>query len=144
MAKNDAAESRTSNTGVDAGLARHGGLSYLEIPAVDTRRSAAFYENVVGWNLREQETDDPRFADATGHLIGRWVTGRTIAREPGLLAYIYVDDIDGAVAKVATSGGAVVKDVYPEGDLWVATIRDPAGNVIGLWQQGPRSAASRV
>jgi predicted enzyme related to lactoylglutathione lyase len=25
-----------------------------------------------------------------------------------------------------------------EGDLWVATVRDPAGNLIGLWQEGPR------
>jgi len=131
-------ETQSSSTGVDASLARNGGLSYLEIPTVDARRSAAFYAGVLGWNVREQDTDDPRFTDATGHLIGRWVTGRLIAREPGLLPYIYVDRIDDAVGRVAAHGGEVVKAPYPEGNWWVATVRDPAGNVIGLWQQGPR------
>jgi predicted enzyme related to lactoylglutathione lyase len=36
-------------------------------------------------------------------------------------------------------GGAPVMAPYPEGDLWVATFRDPAGNIVGVWQQGPRS-----
>jgi predicted enzyme related to lactoylglutathione lyase len=26
----------------------------------------------------------------------------------------------------------------PEGDVWVATFRDPSGNVLGVWQRGPR------
>jgi hypothetical protein len=34
--------------------------------------------------------------------------------------------------------GAVVKAPYPEGDLWVATFRGPAGNTVGVWQLGPR------
>ncbi|HEV3444390.1 MAG TPA: VOC family protein [Gemmataceae bacterium] len=131
-------ETCSSGTGVDARLARHGGLSYLEIPAVNARQSAAFYEKVLGWNLRGRDSDDPRFDDATGYLIGRWVTGRVISQEPGLLAYIYVDRIDDAVQRVAAHGGEVVKAPYAEGDLWVATFRDPAGNVIGLWQEGSR------
>jgi predicted enzyme related to lactoylglutathione lyase len=69
--------------GVDARLARHGGLSYLEIPALDPRRSAAFYEKVLGWNVREPGTDEPRFDDPSGHLIGRWVTGRAISSAGG-------------------------------------------------------------
>ena len=66
------------------------------------------------------------------------MTGRVFAREPSLLPYIYVDRIDDAVARIAAHGGEVVKAPYPEGDLWVATFRDPAGNLIGLWQAGPR------
>jgi predicted enzyme related to lactoylglutathione lyase len=138
MTQNDHEKTRESDAGVDARLARHGGLSYLEIPAIDPRQSAAFYEKVLGWNLQWRGSDDPRFGDATGHLIGRWVTGRVISREPGLLPYIYVDRIDDAVERVTAHGGEVVKARYPEGNLWVATIRDPAGNVIGLWQEGPR------
>ena len=49
MAEDDRSEA--TNGGVDPSLARHGGLSYLEIPAVDVRQSAAFYEKVLGWNL---------------------------------------------------------------------------------------------
>jgi uncharacterized protein len=138
VAENDHERTPSSAPGVDAKLARHGGLSYLEIPALNARASATFYEKILGWNLHGHDTDDPKFNDQTGHLIGRWVTGRPISREPGLLPYIYVDHIDEVVARVAAHGGAVVKPPYPEGNLWVATVRDPAGNVIGLWQEGPR------
>ena len=138
MAENDLENTGSSGTGVDARLARHGGLTYLEIPAVDAQQSAAFYGQVFGWRIRRSETDDPRFEDPTGHLIGRWVAGRASSREPGLLPYIYVDRIDEVVARVAANGGEVVKAPYPEGNLWVALFHDPAGNVMGLWQAGPR------
>ncbi len=138
MSEQDRDDTQSDNAGVDARLARHGGLSYLEIPAMNPRHSAAFYENVLGWHIRGHDTDDPRFSDATGHLIGRWIVGLAIAREPGLLPYIYVDHIDEAVKRVAAHGGQVVKPPYPEGNLRVATIRDPAGNMIGLWQESPR------
>lgn len=113
MAANNERQTQESATRVDSTLARHGGLSYLEIPAVDARQSAAFYANVLGWNLHGADTDDPRFDDATGHLIGRWRTGLAVAREPGLLPFIYVDDIDAAVARARAYGGEVVKAIYP-------------------------------
>jgi predicted enzyme related to lactoylglutathione lyase len=138
MAENDHERTRTSGGGVDASLARHGGLSYLAIPAVNKRQSAVFYEKVLGWNVEERATDDFRFSDGTGHLIGQWEIDGVISRDPGLLAYFYVDHIDNAVALVAAHGGEVVKAPYPEGDLWVARVRDPAGNLIGLWHAGPR------
>src|SRR5262249_61672818 len=124
-----------SGTGVDTHLTRHGGLSYLETPAVDAQQSAAFYRQVLGWSLERRDTGDLRFEDATGHLIGRWLTSRAISREPGLLAYFYVDCIGDAVGRVVPYGGEVVQEPYVEGNLWVATVRDPAGNVIGLWQE---------
>lgn len=125
--------------GVDVSLARSGGLSYLEIPALDPRRSAAFYEGVLGWKVEWRGPDDARFSDLTGHLIGRWVMGRVATRDPGWLPYIYVDHLDDAIERVTIHGGEVVRAPYSEGNLWIATVRDPAGNLIGLWQEAPRS-----
>jgi uncharacterized protein len=124
--------------GVDATLARHGGLSYLEIPALDPHRSAPFYASVLGWKVDWRSADDARFQDGAGLLIGRWVKGRPGCREPGLTPYFYVERIDEAVERAMAHGGEVARPPYPEGDLWVATVRDPAGNLIGLWQAGPR------
>ena len=115
-------------------LKRNGGLTYLEIPAADAAHSAAFYENVLGWRVDRSDPKHFKFSDQTGHLLGRWRTGRAISREAGLLPYIYVDQIEEVISRVAGSGGEVVKVPYPEGNLLVATIRDPAGNLIGLWQ----------
>jgi predicted enzyme related to lactoylglutathione lyase len=138
MAKNEGEDTESTGAGVGERLARHGGLSYLEIPAIDIHHSAVFYEKVVGWRLEWHASDDCRFEDATGHLIGRWVTGRSIAREAGLLPYLYVDRIDDAVNQVSAFGGEVALAPYAEGDLWVATFHDPAGNLFGLWHAGSR------
>jgi uncharacterized protein len=136
MPRSNHRKSQRKATGVDTRLARNGGLSYIEIPAVDAQVSAKFYAKVLGWNLQDADTDHPKFLDQTGHLLGRWVTGRTISRKPGLLPYIYVDRIDDVVKRAVAHGGEIVKPLYVEGNLWVCTIRDPAGNVIGLWQEG--------
>ncbi len=119
-------------------LFRPGGISYIQIPASDPRSLAGFYERVFGWNIRGRDTSHVGFDDATGDVSGAFMAGREISREPGVLPYIYVSGIDDALAAIIEHGGKVVREPYPEGDLWVATFRDPAGNVIGVWQQGPR------
>lgn len=114
-------------------------LCYLEIPAADVHQSAAFYENVFGWNIRHRDTARPSF-DA-GDVSGAWVTGRPISREPGLLPYIWVDGIDEVLARVVSEGCEVVEQVHhdqPDSTSWIATFRDPAGNLIGLYQEAPR------
>jgi|SRR5215813_831513 len=116
----------------------HGRLSYIQIPADDVATSANFYKVVFGWQVREGTKDHVGFTDATGDMIGAWITGLTASREPGVLPYIYVHGIDAILDRVTANDGRVVKPPYPEGDLWVATFSDPAGNVIGVWQQGPR------
>jgi uncharacterized protein len=116
-------------------------LCYLEIPAADVGRSAAFYQAVFGWEIRGRDGDRPAFTDASGQVSGAWVADRAVSDEPGLLPYIWVDDIDRTLAAVASHGGEVLEgprlDVEPDGE-WIATFRDPAGNVIGLYQEGPR------
>lgn len=54
------------------------------------------------------------------------------------MPYIYVHGVDAALERVKVNGGEIVRPPYREGDLWVATFRDPAGNVVGIWQRGPR------
>jgi predicted enzyme related to lactoylglutathione lyase len=85
MAKND--EGREEHE-VDKRLARHGHVSYLEVPAVDAEQSAAFYEAVFGWAVERREDGRRSFDDRSGDLIGRWATDRVASREAGLLPYI--------------------------------------------------------
>lgn len=139
MNNKDDQETKTTNpTGGESHLPRHGGLRYLHIPAVNVHQSAAFYKRVFGWKIRGYDTDHPRFDDGSGYISGAWVTDQTISREPGLLPYIFVESIDNTIEQIKTQGGAIVKAPFPEGDLWVAIFRDPAGNVLGVFQQGVR------
>jgi len=115
-------------------------LCYLEIPAMDVLQSVNFYEKVFGWNIRRLDSTHPSFDDATGDVSGSWVIGREISRMPGLLPYIWVDSIDVTLSKAAAHGGVVVEEPHLDspGGCWIATFRDPAGNVIGLYQEGRR------
>jgi predicted enzyme related to lactoylglutathione lyase len=112
----------------------HGQVSYLPIPATDVTASAAFYEKIFGWHI---ERPHPEF-EAPG-LIGQWVSDRPAAPDAGLLAWIQVDRIDETLDLVRASGGDVLEPPAPDGPVrWLATIRDPGGNVLGIVQLGPR------
>jgi predicted enzyme related to lactoylglutathione lyase len=116
---------------------RIAGVSYLRIPARNTHETAAFYASVFGWNV-DLDREDPSFEDGTGHVIGHFAADQPVAGETGIRPYIYVEDVDHTLEKVAAQGGAVGTPPYAEGDLRVATFRDPAGNVVGVWQRRPR------
>ena len=111
---------------------------YLEIPAIDVSKSVSFYEDVFGWSVRHRDSTRPAFDDATGNVSGTWVTHREVARQSGLLAYIWVDSIEISLSRVRAHGGEVVNARsldHPGGDSCIATIRDVAGNLIGLYEE---------
>jgi uncharacterized glyoxalase superfamily protein PhnB/predicted enzyme related to lactoylglutathione lyase len=113
-------------------------LCYLEIPAVSAHESAAFYEKVFGWNIRHRDSERPSFDDATGDVSGAWVTGRDISAKAGLLPYIWVDAIDAILARAAAHGGQIVEGSHPDAPdstSRIATFRDPAGNLMGLYEE---------
>jgi predicted enzyme related to lactoylglutathione lyase len=108
---------------------RPGDVTYLRIPAGETERLAQFYAGVFGWRTR----DGRGFEDATGSVIGHFSPEHEVAGEAGFRPYVYVDGIDETLERVRANGGGVVVEPYPEGNLEVAVIRDPAGNVLGVW-----------
>jgi uncharacterized protein len=114
-------------------------LSYLEIPAANSAQSSKFYHQVFGWVVGS-DAEQGSFTDGSGHIIGHWRTDLEVAGDRGVRPYIYVSNLDQLLSEIAAHGGTVVQPRYTEGDLWVARFRDPAGNVIGVWQQIPSSA----
>jgi len=118
-------------------LTRGGGITYLHLPATDIQQSATFYEQVFGWVVERRGGDHTSFTDTVGHMNGAWVTGLATAREPGPIL-IYVDSVDDALQRITEQGGEVAREPYAEGALRVARFRDPAGNVLGLWQETRR------
>lgn len=129
-------ENASAGTGVEGSVARPGGVSYLRIPARDIEQSAGFYRDVFGWRLRG-DPGSPSFSDGTGHVIGHWRTDLPAVGEAGVLPYVFVTQLDDTLRAATERGAEVVTPPYAEGDLRVATIRDPAGNVIGIWAAGP-------
>src|SRR4051794_3846679 len=111
-------------------LAQHAHVSYLELPAPDPSQSAAFYQAVFGWSVRDPHSNSPRFADTPPPLIGRFPSDLAPSTIPGIVPYIYVVGIDVAAARVSTHGGKIITPPSPEGDVWVCKFRDPAANLL--------------
>jgi predicted enzyme related to lactoylglutathione lyase len=117
-----------------------GKICYLEIPAADVEASARFYETVFGWKSRSRGDGQRAFDDTTGAVSGTWVLGRPPQSEAGILTYVMVDSIEATLAKAVTLGARVVTPRTPIGASGsaFATFLDPAGNLLGLYQEPSR------
>jgi uncharacterized protein len=118
---------------------RNGKICYIEMPALDIERSAAFYQAVFGWRIRQRSDGHTAFDDTTGEVSGAWVTARPPASAPGLLVYIMVDSVEAAVGAVVANGGEIVQPIGMDAPEITARFRDPGGNVIGLYQEPNRA-----
>jgi predicted enzyme related to lactoylglutathione lyase len=114
---------------------RTGKICYIEIPATDVEESAQFYRRAFGWQIRKRGDGSTAFDDTVNEVSGTWVLGRPIATKPGLMVYIMVGSATAAVDAVVSAGGEIVKPVDPTAREVVATFRDPAGNLLGIYQQ---------
>ena len=113
----------------------NGKICYLEMPATDVERSSDFYQRVFGWKIRKRGDGSTAFDDTTGGVSGVWVLERPPATMPGLLFYIMVDSVTATVDAVIANGGEIVQPLGADAPEITARFRDPAGNVVGLYQQ---------
>ena len=60
----------------------HGQVCYLQLPAANRDRAAAFYEAVFGWRI---ETHHPDFRGATASSASGWKTVRRPGTRPDAL-----------------------------------------------------------
>jgi predicted enzyme related to lactoylglutathione lyase len=123
----------------------NGKICYLELPAVDVDVAAAFYAAVFGWRVRRRGDGATAFDDGVGEVSGTWVVGRPPSTRAGLLVYVMVEDIEATLGAVVAHGGRVVQPVGADAPEVTARISDPAGNVVGVFQEptlgGAASAA---
>ena len=111
----------------------HGKICHIALPAPDVERSAAFYAGVFGWRVRRRG-EGTSFDDGVGEVSGHFVP-HTAAAEPGLLVYLWVDDLDAALERLRQAGGTVVAPPGVDPGERTALFRDPGGNVLGIYQE---------
>ena len=113
----------------------NGKICYIEIPATDIHRSAAFYQRIFGWQTRTRADGALAFDDTVGQVTGTWVLNRPPANAPGLLVYIMVADMNATIAAITANGGEIVQRVRDDAPEITARFRGPAGNVLGVYQE---------
>ena len=80
----------------------HGQIGYLQLPAADIARSAAFYESVFGWSTNPATGS----FEAPG-MIGQWTTERPPATKGGPLLWLCADDLYPTLERAVDAGGTV-------------------------------------
>lgn len=118
-------------------------ITHFEIPADETDRARAFYEQLFDWQFSTLpgledywvfDTGDPE-QDASGGLMQRQAPGE------GIVHYIHVESVAESLAKALELGGQMVIPRSPvPGMGWFAHLMDTEGNIFALWESD-RSAA---
>jgi predicted enzyme related to lactoylglutathione lyase len=116
----------------------NGKICYIEMPALNVEQSADFYAKVFGWTIRTRGDGARAFDDTTGQVSGAFVLGRSAWSTPGILFYIMVDSVAAACRAVEGHGGTIVQPMGADAPEITARFRDPAGNIVGLYQEPAR------
>jgi predicted enzyme related to lactoylglutathione lyase len=117
-------------TSTPAGPAGHpapGQLGYLQLPALDVARSAAFYAAVFGWSVDAEQGS----FQAPG-LIGQ-LTKDLAPATGGPVAWLCVDQLGPVLQRLPAAGGRVRGRPWLDGgERWLVEVDDPAGNRVGI------------
>ena len=108
---------------------------WIELYTPDIDASAAFYRDLLGWEITRTEPGEPLTTEVHhgGRLIGSFEPADAAPGDPGWQVSFMVADVRTAAAGVERSGGSVV--VEPIGvseTMAYALASDPDGNVVGL------------
>ncbi len=116
-----------------------GEITHVEIPADDVERAKRFYGAVAGWEFSASEGFPDYWLFRTGEGSGGAIGKRGQSVGDVVRDYITVDSLATAVETVRANGGTIVSErqEVPGQGHW-ATVRDPEGNEIALWEAAAR------
>ena len=112
-------------------------IVHFEIPVDDPDRASAFYSDVLGWTV-SRWGEEPYWLVTAGGEDEPGANGALIARggnhtQPVVVAGVV--DVDATLAAAQAHGATVVQEKLPvPGMGWSAYLRDPEGNVVGVFQ----------
>jgi predicted enzyme related to lactoylglutathione lyase len=131
-------------------------VTHFEIPTDDKSKSKDFYSEVFEWQIADVPVQ-------MGGGTGTYTIATTVATdpttqmptEPGAIngaiverqgritapvITVTVDSIDDCLKKVTSAGGEIIESRQEIENMgYYAYVTDPAGNVIGLWEDAARS-----
>ena len=112
-------------------------ISWFEIPAVDFERAVHFYSNILGSHLRTGDfmgIPHGFFEGKNGQSGGAIIHSKELKPSTtGPLIYLFVENMEDVLARVAGAGGSVIVPkmlIGPQGVI--AVIGDTEGNHVGL------------
>ncbi len=113
-------------------MRQDGKIDYVEMAGGDLPRQKAFYHDAFGWAFTDY---GPEYAAFDAGLEGGFRSDAEASPKP--LVILYAQDLEAMAARVAASGGRIVRPIYafPGGRRFHFT--DPAGNELAVWSDSP-------
>ena len=123
----------------------NGTFCWIDLGTNDAPAAKAFYGELFGWEFEDLPTGE-HGTYTVCRLRGKAVCGMyDQADEPGWGSYLIVANVDDATARARELGASVIVDPFDTpGGGRAATVRDPAGAVVSLSQQGEDLGAELV
>jgi len=122
-------------------LDARGRVGWHELLAADCEKAFAFYAELFGWQKADADTGAMgtyQLFSAGGQTVGGMFTKPAMEPVPFWLYYFNVGDIDLAIRRVKTGGGAILNGpIEVPGDRWIVQCTDPQGAIFAL--EGKRS-----
>ncbi|KAG8917779.1 hypothetical protein FRC01_002215 [Tulasnella sp. 417] len=110
-------------------------VAFMRIRVSDMDRAEKFYSTVFGW-VFQTERHKPTI---TVFMTGGQVIGSLHkhddagTKDPSVLSYIKVANVEETLKKVVEAGGKVVEEKWTEGDHTdMGTFEDTEGNLMGV------------
>lgn len=111
---------------------------HVELMSTDVDKAKSFFGKLFDWTLEDMPIGDMTYTMIrVGEGTGGGMMKNPIPNAPSMwVAYVLVDDLAAASAKVKSLGGKIMKDIteVPGAGSFVI-ITDPTGAMLGLWQQ---------
>lgn len=106
-------------------------IDYIEFNVTDIARSKAFYGGAFGWTFTDYGPQYCEFRD--GRLTGGFTTTAPVQASGGPLVILFASDLEGALTRVKTAGGTIVKPIFdfPGGRRF--QFADPDGYELAVW-----------
>ena len=114
---------------------KHGKICYIELPTTDPQKSADFYRDIFGWNIRTRDDGTLSFDDTIGEVSGSFDLNKKAVPHPGFIVSIMVDDIRATIEKIQAFGCEITNPLGFHPTELIAHFRDPGGNILGLYQE---------
>jgi len=123
--------------------------SWVELSSPDTDASAAFYRELMGWEVTApgpvEETGGYRMFQHDGRSVAGLMGHMQENQPTAWSTYISVADADETAAKVKAAGGSTIVEPMDVMDIGrMAFFADPTGAVFGVWQPRTFTGAELV
>ncbi len=116
-----------------------GAFSWADFFSTDIEKSKAFYTGLFDWTYEDMPTGEGRPDYTMFSLEGKYVAGGSPTFDPNMpsfwSSYITVENVEAMAKKAQELGGKITMppmDVLDSGRM--ATITDPTGAMVSLWQ----------